>query len=191
MLKSFKLIVSLTLIGLLLSSCSGSSNESDKSSSKKDTDKSVELFAEKVEAICSSVDEKVVLSLSLISSGATTDPGEMAESLKTTEDEMDKFIAKLELVEPPAKFEDDWDSYLGENAEIRDTFPELAEILIKVSSANQKIIDDPANQIDLMNEVEELFEDIELILRELELRVNEIEILTKDMKIDDCANTIE
>ena len=186
-LKKIGLAVTL----LLISSCSGSGKQSTNNADKKDSKKSLEVFSKKVEAICASVDEDVVLSASEISSGATTDPSAMAESLKTSEDEMDQFISKLEMVEPPLKFEEDWAAFMDENAEIRDTFPDLSELMVEISKSNQKILDDPANQFDAMSEVEALNGDVDLIIRELELRIDEIGIVSKNMNIEDCSDTVK
>ena len=190
-LKKIFVVLGLAVTLLLISSCSGSGKQSTNNVDKKDSKKSLEIFSKKVEAICASVDEDVVLSASEISSGATTDPGAMAESLKTSEDEMDQFISKLEMVEPPLKFEEDWAACMDENAEIRDTFPDLSELMVEISKSNQKILDDPANQFDAMSEVEALNGDVDLIIRELELRIDEIGIVSKNMNIEDCSDTVK
>lgn len=190
-LKKIFVVLGLAVTLLLISSCSGSGKQSTNNADKKDSKKSLEIFSKKVEAICASVDEDVVLSASEISSGATTDPSAMAESLKTSEDEMDQFISKLEMVEPPLKFEEDWAAFMDENAEIRDTFPDLSELMVEISKSNQKILDDPANQFDAMSEVEALNGDVDLIIRELELRIDEIGIVSKNMNIEDCSDTVK
>lgn len=190
-LKKIFVVLGLAVTLLLISSCSGSGKQSTNNADKKDSKKSLEVFSKKVEAICASVDEDVVLSASEISSGATTDPSAMAESLKTSEDEMDQFISKLEMVEPPLKFEEDWAAFMDENAEIRDTFPDLSELMVEISKSNQKILDDPANQFDAMSEVEALNGDVDLIIRELELRIDEIGIVSKNMNIEDCSDTVK
>ena len=190
-LKKIFVVLGLAVTLLLISSCSGSGKQSTNNADKKDSKKSLEVFSKKVEAICASVDEDVVLSASEISSGATTDPSAMAESLKTSEDEMDQFISKLEMVEPTLKFEEDWAAFMDENAEIRGTFPDLSELMVEISKSNQKILDDPANQFDAMSEVEALNGDVDLIIRELELRIDEIGIVSKNMNIEDCSDTVK
>ncbi len=177
------------LITFFVASCtnSGDSKSEDINTSTKAT---MQAFVKKVEGICESVDDSVILSIADISAAATTDPSGMAQSLKTSEDEMDRFISKLELVEPPKEYEEDWEAFLGENTEIRDTFPELSSILLEISGLTQKYFEDEDSQSQTASEFDELNDELELMIKGLKLRVNEIKIVTKNMDLDSCSDIV-
>ena len=152
------LLVAVASILLLATatSCSSSPGSSSKTSdgSRKDIKTELSAFSKDVLAICSGLDEGAVLSITEIGVGASKDPSSMAETLKTSENEMDHFISLLELVEPPEKYKDDWETFLDENAEIRDTFPDLAKLLSEVGQTQSRIVGDSSDQNNAMLESE-------------------------------------
>lgn len=188
--------ICVVVLSLFLTSC-GSDDKKDESSSKKSSSNSSSKgssgssnssFTNKVKAACESVDKTV---FDEITNSYTQEGGTAAfdDAIQAAEDELDKAIAKFDDIDPPAKYEEDWDTLVDDFSAIRDAYPEFADALRRISELTETMKSgDVAAISNAQAEMEAITEDVTALSEDLSQRSKEISQISTRLGIDDVCD---
>lgn len=158
------------------------------SGSKSGSGSSDTPFANAVAAACDSVDKSFIDEIA--NSDIQSDGyGPFQEAVRAGEDELDKVIAKFEDIDPPSKFEDDWDTFLDDFSAIRDAYPQLAAAVQRLSELTEEIrSSDPAVVENARDELLDIQSEMEALTEDLTQRTEEITDIANRIGIKDACD---
>lgn len=189
--KQFVHVFFILAFMLALSSCSGSSdNESVSDASQKAVD--VSTFRKQVKQACSEIDEEVFTNTTSAYENVLADPAGLEAALQAAEGELDKVISAFDDIDPPAKYQEDWET-LGDDIDaMRDAFPDLAESVTKLTqiSSSLQASTDLSDVQAAQQELEDIQNNIQDISDDFAHRTEEIEKMSKKLGLTDlCTPT--
>lgn len=195
--KILMLCVIILVLSLSLVACS--SKDTKKSSSTKTTSKSdsngassstnsKKAFQNQVAKVCSSVDNTVFDEIEKSTVSFESDPEAFRKAFQDGEDELDRAISKLDDIDPPAQWEDDWDTLIDDFSAIRDAYPTFADALEELLriTTSAKGSTDPATLAEIQAEATKTQTEIQAIGEDLTQRGTEIGEIVKRLGISDC-----
>lgn len=185
---------------LLLSGCSSknakksSSTKSSKSTNESkggssSSTNSKKAFQNEVAKICKSVDNTIFDEIETATASFGSDPEGFKKIFQDGEDELDRVIGKLDNVDPPAQWEDDWDTLIDDFSAIRDALPVYVDALVDLLriTNNAKGSSDPATIAAIQAEATKTQTELQALGEDLTQRGTEIGEIIERLGISNCA----
>jgi len=187
------LVASVAVVMLSLSSCGGSdskgSSEKEKAKTRDSSESTNTKFKNDVINICKSADKDIFKEIQTTAGNIQEDPEAFQNAIQAGEDDLDRVIAALDGIDPPAQYSDDWNTLIDNISAIRDSYPQLGEGYSNLTTLSEDARDtsDPAAQAKALEDIATTQTSIEALFEDLSQRQAELQDIADKRGLDGCS----